>query len=269
MHLNTKIKSDFLTKLPLLGLRGKGNLVIQFAFINFKTKYKGTYLGFIWNVLEPILTFLLLYFVFTQIRDRADDFSIYLLTGLMLFHIFTRGTMSGLSSIRSNSGLVTSFNFPREFFPAVNLGSIALTAIVEMIILVSLLPLFGFTPHWTLIFLPVVVALMLLLVLGLSYILSIMFVFVKDIQPVWGVIAHALFFISPIFWYVEEVGDFLIFSLKVNPVGQILELGHQVVVFGNVPPLFDWLYTASFVVVILFLGFGVFKKYEKTIAEEL
>lgn len=234
-----------------------------------KLRYKGTYLGFLWNALEPLLTFLILYVVFTSIRDRPGDFGIYLLTGIMLYHVFTRGTLSGLSSIRNNKNFIITLKVGKEFYPITAIGSITLTTIVEMGVFLALLPIFQFVPSWTLTLLPITVVLMLVLVLGLSYLLSILSIYIKDIQPLWGVIVHAMFFISPIFWYVSEVDGILLDFLKFNPVGQVIELAHGIVVFGQIPPLNDWLYTSAIIFAILFIGFFIFKKYENRIAEEL
>jgi len=247
----------------------KRKVILHFAFLNVKLRYKGTNLGFLWNALEPLLTFLLLYVVFTSIRERPDTFAMYLLAGMVVFHVFTRGTIDGLGSLRNNKNLITTMNLGNGFFPVVSIVSNTLTAIVEVVMFLILLPVFQFVPSWTIILLPIPVIMMLFLVWGLTYLLSIISIYVKDIQPIWGVIAHALFFISPIFWYLDEVDGFLLEIMKVNPVGQIIELTHQVVIFGNIPPLIDWLYTASFIFGIFVIGFLIFRKYEKRASEEL
>jgi len=263
-------EGTFLLSLPLINFwKKKKSLIFHFSLMGVKLRYKGTYLGFLWNVLEPLLTFLILYIVFTSIRERPDNFAIYLLTGIMLFHVFTRGTMLGLVSIRNNENFITSLNIGNEFYPIVSVGSITLTTLVEMGVFLSLLPFLQFQASWTLVIFPVTVLLMLLLVLGLTYFLSILNIFLRDIQPLWAIFAHALFFISPIFWYAENVDGILLDILKFNPVGQIIELAHNLVVFGQISPLQDWLYTSSIVLGILFVGFFLFKKYESRIAEEL
>ncbi len=237
--------------------------------MNVKLRYKGTNLGFLWNVLEPLLTFLLLYIVFTSIRDRGEEFGIYLLSGIILYHIFIRSTLSGLVSLRGNKNFITTLNMGNGFYPIVAMGASTLTTIVEVGVFLALLPVFQFVPSWTLVFFPIIVVMLLFLVWGLTYFLAILNIYFKDIQPVWAVLVHALFFVSPIFWYVSEVDGILLDILKFNPLGQIIELSHQVVVFGHVPPLFDWLYTSAFIAGIFLLGITVFKKYESKVAEEL
>ena len=137
---------------PLLSLWDKRSLIFYFSKINVKLRYKGTNLGFLWNVLEPLLTFLVLYIVFTSIRDRPGDFGIYLLTGIMFYHVFTRGSITGLGSLSKNRHIITSFKIQKEFFPAVAIGSIVLTTLVEMIVFLGILITFNFIPSWTIVF---------------------------------------------------------------------------------------------------------------------
>ena len=131
------------------------------------------------------------------------------------------------------------------------------------------MPVFSFVPTWTIIYFPVILVLFLGLVLGISYLLSILYIFVRDIQPVWTVISYALIFVSPIFWYLSEVDGILLEIHKINVLGQIIELAHKIIVFGEIPPLYDWIYTTSIVVGILIVGFGLFKKFENKVAERV
>ena len=254
---------------PLLSLWSKRSLIFYFSILNVKLRYKGTNLGFLWNVLEPLFTFLILYIVFTSIRDNRSDFAIYLLTGILLYHIFTRGTISGLTSLRSNQGLIKTLNIGNGFYPLVSIGATTLTAIVEVAVFIAILPALSFVPSWTIVLLPIVVILLLFLIWGLTYMLSIINVYVKDIQPIWGVIIHALFFVSPIFWYMDDAKGILLEIMKINPLGQIIELGHKVVVFGQVPTITDWLYPSAWIVAIFIIGNLIFRKFEKKVAEVL
>jgi len=245
-------------------------MIVQFAWINVKIKYKGTYLGLLWMALEPLLFFIFLYLVFTSIRiGRQEDFGVYLITGIVLYHTFVRGTQGGLASLRGNFGILTSMNIRREFFPVVSATTSSLMLIVEVGVLFSIMPIFGFIPSWTIVFFPLVLILLQIFVLGMSYILSIAFVFMRDIQPVWAVFTHALVFITPIFWYVEDVGGIVLEIQKINPLGQLIELAHKVVVFGEVPSLNEWLYTTAVVFGVLFVGYAIFQRYEKYVVERM
>ena len=256
--------------LPLVKLWSKRSLILHFALMNIKIRFKGTHLGFAWIAIEPTLTFILLYVVFTSIRIRmGENFAIYLLTGVFLIHIFTRGTMAGLTSLRGNRAILESIKIRKEFFPVVVTAATSLLLLVNVAVFFALMPFFQFIPPWTIVFLPIVLVYVVILVLGLSYILSIIHVYVPDIHPFWGVVTHALFFLSPIFWYLKDVNGILLTIHSINPIGQIIELGHKVVVFGQVPPFLDWAYTGVIVFGIFFLGYGIFQQFEARTVEDL
>ena len=77
-----------------------------------------------------------------------------------------------------------------------------------------------------------------------------------------------MFFLNPIFWYLDEAGGIALEIQKINPLGQIIELGHQIV-FGNIPTINDWLYTTSIVIGILVAGYLIFHKFEKNAMEQM
>jgi len=256
-----------MVSIPLVKLWKIRSTIFHLALMNIKIRFKGTLLGFIWSGLEPLLTFLLLLVVFTSIRGTDDpDFAIYLLSGVFIYHIFARGTLGGLGSIMNNLGIVQSININKELFPVSNTLSVTLLAIVEMAVFLALLPVFDFVPSWTIVLLIFPVILLLGLILGLSYLLSVIFIRVRDTQILWTIFIQALFFVSPVFWYLSEVEGVLLEIHKINPLGQIIELTHNIV-FGEIPPLIDWLYSLALVVIVFIIGFAVFQKYQKNIVE--
>jgi len=213
--------------------------------------------------------FIVLYVVFSTIRGSSEDFAIYLITGVMIYHIFVKGTYEGLVSLTSNAGILQSLNIKRDFFPIVATTSTGILAFVDIGVFFALMPVFNFVPTWTIILLPIPLILTLILVLGLSYFLSIVSIFVPDIRYIWSILLHALLFASPIFWKIDEADGILLQIQKINPVGQLIELSHKVVIDGEVPPLSDWLYTTFFVLGIFVVGYVVFHKLQDKIMEEL
>lgn len=258
-----------MVSLPLANLWAQRSLVVHFAMMNTKLRYRGTYIGFLWAALEPLFIFVILYFVFTSMRIGVEpSFPIYLLTGVLFFQIFTRGTQLGLGSLRSNAGIIKSLNLKKEFFPVITAGSTGILMIVQVAVFLALMPIFEISPTWTMILFPIPLLLLLVLILGLSYIFSIIFVYVKDIQPAWSIFSYALFFISPVFWYLDKVDGFLLTIQLINPLGQIIELGHKIV-FNEIPSLNEWTIVSAYVFGIFFFGYFIFRKFEGKIAEEL
>ncbi len=264
-----KIKSDILVSLPLVNLWKYRSLIKYFALLNIKIRFKNTYLGFIWAALEPMLYFTILYVVFTSIRDTGENFAIYLITGVMFYHIFARGTSGGIGSLTGNTATIRSINIRKEFFPVVATAAIGLLAFVDLGVFFGLMPVFEFVPTWTIILLPIPLFLLLLLILGFTYLLSITTVYVRDIQNIWGILVHALLFVSPIFWRLDSVDGILLSIQKINPLGQLIEISHKLVIDGEIPALSEWLYTTTFIVAIFFFGYFIFQKLEGKIPEVL
>jgi len=245
------------------------SLIFHFSLLEIKMRYKESYLGFLWTAMEPLLMFIILYLVFTNLREpREEHFAIYLITGIIFYHLFNKGTMGGLNSLRSNQGILKSLSLNRVFFPIVSATATAILMIVELGVFFSIMPFVGFSPSWTLLLLPLTIILLLSLILGLSFFLSILYIRVPDIQPFWSVLVFALLFISPVFWSVDEASGFLLSIQQINPIGQIIELSHQLV-FHEIPVIEDWLYTSAIVFSILGLGYVFFKKFENNIVDGL
>ena len=207
--------------------------------------------------------------VFTEIRETGENFAIYLITGVMLFHVFVRGTSGGLVSLTINGGIIQSMKIRKEFFPVVATIAVGLLAFVDVGVFFGLMPVFQFIPTWTIVLLPIPLILLLILILGLSYILSIITVYVRDVQYFWVIFAHSLLFISPVFWRLNNVEGILLQVQQINPLGQLIEISHKLVIDGQIPPFNEWLYTTFFVLAIFFFGYFVINKFENKITEVL
>lgn len=255
--------------LPLAGVWKDRRLVLHFSVMTAKVHYFGTYAGFLWAILEPLLAFVILYLVFSSIMGNSDpQYPIYLLVGILLFQIFTRGTQHGLGCIRGNSGIIKSANIRREFFPVVSAGSTAIIMMLQVVVFFALLAFLNYTPEMSLVLLPAALLLMLVLILGLSYMLCIVYVYVKDIQLAWNIFTYALFFVTPIFWYLDDVDGLLLAIQSINPVGQIIEISHKIVL-GSFPSAAEWGIASAYCIGVFAAGYIIFKRYEGRVAEEL
>ena len=258
-----------MVSLPIVNLWEKKSLVLEFSLLNIKSRIKGTYLGLLWAVLEPLLMTGLMYAVFINLRTRGDElFAIYLLTGIMLYHTFVKGTSIGLTSLRSNKNILESLKIRKEFFPVTTTTSTAIQLAVKMVVFFSLMPIIGYIPTLTVLLFPIVLVFLLALILGMTYLLSIIYAHARDIQNIWMMIVFALFFLTPIIWQLNEVEGILLEIHKINPMGQVVELGHKLV-FDEIPPINDWAYAGALCFGILFFGYFVFQKFERGIVEDL
>jgi len=132
------MKSNFIS------LRQYCSLILHSSLLEIKMRYKESYLGLIWTALEPLLMFVILYIVFTSIRERTEDFAIYLITGIIIYHLFSKGTGGGLVGLRSNQGILKSLSMNKIFFPLVAVTSTAILMMVELGVFFSIMPFVDF-----------------------------------------------------------------------------------------------------------------------------
>ena len=255
--------------IPFKNLWNIKTLVFNFAVANVRLRYRGTYLGVLWAALEPLILFALLYVVFSNIKEISkEDYAVYLITGIMVYHIFIKGTNTGLGSLVNNSNILKSIKIEKEFFTTVSTGTTSILMLVTLGVFFALMPIFDFVPGITLVLLPIVLLLLLTLIQGVSYILSIVNVYIRDIQQFWGIFSYALIFVTPIFWYLEDVKGVLLTIHGINPLGQLIEISHKIV-FGEIPPIEEWINVTVMIIGIFIVGFIIFKKSESRIIEKL
>jgi len=258
-----------LVSFPIVNLHSKREVLVQFSWYNIKSRIAGTYFGILWTMLEPLLLFLLMYVVFTTVRARGDEiFAMYLLTGIVLYTTFVKGTTAGMMSLRGNKSILQSININKEFFPVSATLTTSIQLIFRMVIFFALMPFFTFVPPFTIIFFPLLLGLLLILILGMSYILSIIAVKFIDIQALWAIALFGLFFLTPIIWFVDEAQDTLLLIHQYNPLGQLVEIGHKLM-FNEIPDVASWAYASVFCFAIFFVGFYFLKKSEKNLVEVL
>ena len=180
------------------------------AVTNFKLRFYGSALGYLWQLMRPLLLFGVLYVVFTQfVRLGGDihDYPVVLLTGIVLFTFVSEATSTGVNSLVANEALIRKVEFPRMAIPC----SVVLTALfnlgLNMVAVVVFAVISGVDLHSSIIQLPVIVGALVAFVLGIVLFTSAMYVKYRDVQPIWDVILQMLFYGTPVLYPIEVVQD--------------------------------------------------------------
>lgn len=202
-------------------IRSRG-LIIDLAKRDYRQQNQGSYLGLVWNYLQPLLFVLVLYSVFTlgvrTGKSAVMPFSIYLVSGLVCWLYFSANLSSITSVIRSYSFLVKKIDFSLSILPIVKILSSLPTHIFLFLILVSLASYQGFYPGWHTLQFIYYFFCMVTLLLGLGWLTSSTSIFVKDVSNVVSVITQFGFWLTPIFWQIESMPEKIQWILKLNPV---------------------------------------------------
>ena len=245
-------------------------LIKSFAESDFKARYKTSTLGFIWAIIEPLFVLSILYVVFTNImKFEVENYQLYLLLGIINWNLFSRGTNMGLGSIINRGHIIKNVYFSRIILPFSTTITAFMFAGIEFAIFGVFLAVFGFLPGYTVIYLIPLMFLMFILILGLSFLFSVLYVRFRDLQYIWSIVIMAGFFVSPIIYQVEMFPENLQKIILISPVAQIMNMSYDVTLKNSIPTVENILYTVLVVAAIFIIGIIVFRNQQKRIVERI
>src|SRR5919109_1233930 len=250
------------------------------AVTDFRLRFFGSVLGYLWQVMHPLLLFGVLYLVFTEVVRIGGDVPFYgvaLLAGIVLFVFLSESTSQSVQSLVEREPIVRKIQFPRLAVPL----SVVLTALfrlgLNLLVVFVFLLAAGGRVRWSWLEVPVLIALLALLALGLASLLSALYVHFRDVKPIWDVALQVLFYGSPIFYPIDVItNDTLRDLLMLNPFAVILQQFRHAVIGPGHPSAFEAIGENALIVVPLALialltvgGFRYFDRKAPRIAEEL
>ena len=246
------------------------SLILLFAINGLKLRYKNSALGFVWSFLEPLLMLTVLYFVFTNIiKTEIENYPIFLLIGLIAWYMFSRATSMGQNSLLVNAPIIHKINIRHEIFVISSCITSLFMMALEFSVFVIFLIILQFTPGISIIILPILFLDLFLLSLGFAMILAVATSYFKDIQFIWQVILQAGFFLSPIIYSLDLFPENIRLILKLNPMVPILDAIHNVTLYDTIPTTDSIIYMIIPTLLVLIIGYLMFKKFDKRIAEVL
>jgi ABC-2 type transport system permease protein len=227
-----------------------------------KLKYRRSYLGIIWSLLEPILTTIVLTVVFGTLFDNKDKtFPMYILSGRLLYSYFGSSTKACSKSIVSHAGLIKKVYVPKYLYP---MSSVLYNYIIFLISLLVMIPLGIYCritpqPTWILAVIPLVI--LILLTFGFGMVLSTVTVFFRDVEYLWEVLLMIIMYTCAIFYKPERLlKSGFAWLLKYNPLYCIIH-NFRACIYGTA---MNWHYLLySFCFSILMIIFGTFIFYKK------
>lgn len=241
-------------------------------------RYKGSMFGIAWSLVTPIFMLLVYTFVFSVVfkarwgatgSDSKTEFALVLFVGLMVFNLFSECVGRAPGLVLANVNYVKKVIFPLEVLPWVSMGSALFHFAVSLAVwLVAYLSLFGI-PHWHVLLLPLVLVPLVLFVMGLSWALASLGVYLRDVGQLIGLVITVLMFLTPVFYPASSLPpDYqpLMFS---NPLTPPVEMARDLLYWGQLPNMtLLALYAASSLACAV-LGFAWFQKTRKGFADVL
>jgi ABC-2 type transport system permease protein len=251
------------------------------ASTDYKLSYFGSVLGYLWSFMQPLLLFGVMYVIFAiilHLGKAAYAFPVVLLMNIVLFNFFQQATSGAVTSVVAREGLVRKMHFPRLVIPLATVTTAGINLVFNLVVVVGFMLLYGVQPRATWLLLPIVLMLLVAITTGFAMLLSALYVHLRDVAPIWGVVCQALFYGSPIFItleYIHGQAPGLVRYYLFNPLADILQLGRFWMVGGTHGPGFFmggtvWLLVPLAILTgICVLGYAVFSRQAPAIAEEL
>ena len=236
-------------------------LLYQLVKKDIKLKYRSSYLGVLWTLLEPLLTMLVLTVVFSSLLGkRTKDFPVYILTGRLLYSFFSGSTKTALKSVRSNAGMIKKVYVPKYMYPCAGVISGYVMFLISLLVLFVVAAARGVRPTWHLLEALFPLFIVFVMTLGVGLVLSTIAVFFRDMEYLWGVALMLLMYACAIFYRVEDVvSESNRWIFRLNPLYAVIE-NFRNAVFGLPMNVTAQLYSLGFSVVALAAGIFIFYK---------
>jgi len=254
------------------------DLIRQFAGRFFQARYRGTYLGTLWALLLPLLMLAVFTFVFNVVftargadpGETRSQYAVWLFCGMIVYGVFSESVTRSCALVLEHSNYVTKVVFPLEVLPTASLGSALMFSAFGLLLVVIGTVVAFHTLPWTLVYLPLVLLPLAALSLGLSWFLASLGVFVRDVSSVVTiVVSNLLFFLTPIFYKVEQLPENLRGWARMNPLATIVEAARDAMVYGRTPDLRSLTLVTLASLVVMQLGYAWFMKSKRGFADVL
>lgn len=262
------------------------SVVRTIAWSEFKLRYAGSALGYFWSVAKPLMLFSVLYLVFhrlLRLGQGVDRFPEMLLLGIVLWSFFAETTTGCVTVLVQRADLLRKVSFPAIALPLAVAATASIAFAFNLATVMVLLFVSGITPTWHWLWFPLLLAELLVTTVGVSFVLSSLFVTLRDIGQLWEVVAQLLFYATPIIYPISLLPTVHVLGHSVdlqpwamiNPIGQVIEQGRRILVLGSdgtigdVLPGLMYLVPLAVSVSVFAVGFLLFQRASVRMVEQL
>lgn len=255
-------------------------LLKELVRTDFKLRYQGSVIGYVWSVLKPLMLFVIMYVVFIRFMrfgDEVPHFAIALLLGMVLWSFFTETTNMGLMSIVNRGDLIRKLNFPKQII----ILSVSINALINLLISFVIVVIFGLINGVDVskfaFLAPLLVIELFALSLGVAFVLATVYVKFRDIAPIWEVFLQMGMYLTPMIYPINMVVNYsptIAKALMLNPMAQIIQDMRYLLTTQETLTTWQminqkWIAIIPYVLpfVVLIVGYAYFKKNSKKFAE--
>jgi ABC-2 type transport system permease protein len=250
----------------------------EMVVADFKVRYQGSVLGYLWSLLKPLFMFLILYVVFTYVFSLGNDiehYPVYLLLGVVFWSFFSEATTIGAGSVVSHGDLIRKVSIPRYLVVVSSSFSALINLFLNLLVVLGFALISGITPNVGWLLLPIIILELYLFAQAISFFLAAATVRFRDVTYIWELVLQAGFYVTPILYALSRVPEQFQGIMLLNPMAQIMQDARQIMVTSMTTTNWElnaWPVAAvpvAIVVLVLVLASMYFKKRSATFAEDV
>lgn len=250
-------------------IRQYGFVIHQLVSREIKRKYTRSYLGILWSVLNPLMSMAVISMIFRTMFRRVENYSIYFLTGNIIWQLFTGATNSAMAALVDNKSLLIKVKLPKVIFPLARVGAAFVNFLYTFVAYLLMLAVFRVRPSVTMLFFPVITLFLLLFCTGISYLLSIIYVFFGDIKHLYSVLLTLWMYCSAIFYPIDSTPEMVQRGIAENPVYNYIACARNCMIYQTWPSAGELMRMAFWGIGCYLVGRMVFIRLQNRIMQEL
>ena len=237
------------------------NLFVELVRKGIKLKYRRSYLGIIWSMIEPLLTMIVLALVFGTLFGYTDkSFPVYILAGRLIYSLFSQSTTAALKSIRQNEAMIKKVYIPKFLFPVSSVTFNYILFLVSIVVLAAVAVVLGVYPTFYVLLSIVPLAILFVFSVGIGMLLATLGSFFRDLEYLWNIALMLIMYASAIFYYPDKILDSNVsWLLKYNPLFCIID-NFRSCVFGEMMDVKMMIFSGCAALITLIIGSIVFEK---------
>ena len=238
------------------------NFLLRYLIVrDFKVKYRRSVLGVLWSVLNPLLMMFVVSSVFSYVfRFNIENFPAYLILGQVFFNVLSESTNVSMTAIIGSASLIKKVYIPKYIFPLEKVLFSFINFLISFIAVAVVLSVYKIPIHLSILYLPLILIYLLAFCLGISFLLSTVAVFFRDTLHLYSVVLTAWSYLTPIFYPAEALSPQIMTFMRLNPMYHFIRYFRNIVLYGEIPSLYNNFVCMGFAAISLTIGLSVFYK---------
>lgn len=240
-------------------------LLYELVARDVKIKYRKSVLGVLWTLLNPLLMMIILSVVFSNLmKFDIQNYSLYLLSGQILFNFYNEATSGAMSSIYGNAALIKKVYIPKYLFVVSRIASSTINILSSFCALILVMLFTRQELHFTMFLVVIPIIYLIIFSTGVGLILAALTVKFRDIMHLYTVFLTALMYLTPVIYPMSMLPGWVYKIVSINPITMIMTMFRNVVIYNSIPTLLQFMVPLVIVILTLFLGLWVFYKEQDT-----